>query len=263
MTRSLSQDRLDLFKHVSREARDARSPGTSLTNEFLRFIDEITPDIVIGLAEEIEALRAGAEGGAGAAARTKPASEVIIGPTTRQPDPSPRSGTAEQSTKAQIIQITPGSHDPTSVAKTDVGTATAARQSASGSMKDFAAAAQLVAALNKAKTNGHALGLVLQYRKRVRQECLTPVAAPEPTDGFTPHSPTCWCRTCNEEITYCGMPFNSTHFTACPDCGNKRCPRASNHLFECTNSNEPGQIGKLLGAPEAGTPDAANDDQTG
>jgi hypothetical protein len=31
----------------------------------------------------------------------------------------------------------------------------------------------------------------------------------------------------------------------CSICGNKRCPHAANPDFECTNSNEPGQIGTL------------------
>ena len=29
----------------------------------------------------------------------------------------------------------------------------------------------------------------------------------------------------------------------CPECGNKRCPRATDHNNDCTNSNEPGQPG--------------------
>lgn len=29
----------------------------------------------------------------------------------------------------------------------------------------------------------------------------------------------------------------------CPTCGNKRCPKATNHTLECTGSNEPGQPG--------------------
>lgn len=29
----------------------------------------------------------------------------------------------------------------------------------------------------------------------------------------------------------------------CPICGNKRCPKASNENFPCTNSNAPGQPG--------------------
>ena len=31
----------------------------------------------------------------------------------------------------------------------------------------------------------------------------------------------------------------------CPECGNKRCPKASDELLECTNSNEPGQVGSI------------------
>ena len=29
------------------------------------------------------------------------------------------------------------------------------------------------------------------------------------------------------------------------DCGNKRCPHASDHRFACTGSNEPGQAGSI------------------
>jgi hypothetical protein len=29
----------------------------------------------------------------------------------------------------------------------------------------------------------------------------------------------------------------------CRECGNKRCPKAKSHENECTNSNDPGQIG--------------------
>lgn len=31
----------------------------------------------------------------------------------------------------------------------------------------------------------------------------------------------------------------------CPECGNKRCPKASDHRLECTRSNEPGQPGSV------------------
>ena len=31
----------------------------------------------------------------------------------------------------------------------------------------------------------------------------------------------------------------------CPSCGNKRCPKASDHNLDCTNSNEPGQPGSI------------------
>lgn len=29
----------------------------------------------------------------------------------------------------------------------------------------------------------------------------------------------------------------------CPDCGNKRCPKATDHLLTCSGTNEPGQGG--------------------
>lgn len=31
----------------------------------------------------------------------------------------------------------------------------------------------------------------------------------------------------------------------CPTCGNKRCPKASDHDLACTGSNEPGQPGSV------------------
>lgn len=31
----------------------------------------------------------------------------------------------------------------------------------------------------------------------------------------------------------------------CPTCGNKRCPKASDHRLACTDSNEPGQKGSI------------------
>lgn len=34
-----------------------------------------------------------------------------------------------------------------------------------------------------------------------------------------------------------------TGMMCCPECGNKRCPRAAWHANACTGSNEPGQPG--------------------
>ena len=33
----------------------------------------------------------------------------------------------------------------------------------------------------------------------------------------------------------------------CPDCGNKRCPRATHHNNQCTGSNDFGQVGSIYG----------------
>lgn len=47
------------------------------------------------------------------------------------------------------------------------------------------------------------------------------------------------CRRCFEEA---GGKINVRMFL-CPECGNKRCPKATDHRLECTHSNEPGQPG--------------------
>lgn len=56
----------------------------------------------------------------------------------------------------------------------------------------------------------------------------------------------CWCSTC-EDAVLAGLPFFEQvlkrRFIVCPICGNKRCPRATDHALACTNSNEPGQPG--------------------
>lgn len=50
-------------------------------------------------------------------------------------------------------------------------------------------------------------------------------------------NPDCWCRTCRPVV------LSDMRFVVCPDCGNKRCPRANDHRNACTGSNEPGQEG--------------------
>ena len=41
------------------------------------------------------------------------------------------------------------------------------------------------------------------------------------------------------------LPLSSSKMIVCPDCRNKRCPRASDHRLECTESNEQGQEGSV------------------
>lgn len=53
-------------------------------------------------------------------------------------------------------------------------------------------------------------------------------------------NPDCWCRTCRPVV------LNDMRFVVCPDCGNKRCPRANDHRNACTGSNEPGQEGSAF-----------------
>jgi hypothetical protein len=52
----------------------------------------------------------------------------------------------------------------------------------------------------------------------------------------------CWCHTCRP-IDY--TKPESVYMRLCLSCGNKRCPKASDHNNPCTNSNEPNQEGSI------------------
>lgn len=56
----------------------------------------------------------------------------------------------------------------------------------------------------------------------------------------------CWCAEC-EDVRLAPLPFldqlTGRRFIVCPDCGNKRCPKAHQHDRPCTNSNKPNQPG--------------------
>jgi hypothetical protein len=64
----------------------------------------------------------------------------------------------------------------------------------------------------------------------------------------------CWCVTCDETIAEAQVMNGDVLagwqriFIVCPDCGNKRCPRATHHDRACSGSNEPGQPGSIYGA---------------
>jgi len=58
----------------------------------------------------------------------------------------------------------------------------------------------------------------------------------------------CWCRACNRDTKGPGgWPYLATTFVVCPDCGNKRCPKANDHQHACTRSNDAGQLGSAYG----------------
>ena len=62
----------------------------------------------------------------------------------------------------------------------------------------------------------------------------------------------CECHRCIKENrlkmnvgTLGEIPLNMAKMILCPQCGNKRCPKASDHRLDCTGSNEPGQLGSI------------------
>lgn len=57
------------------------------------------------------------------------------------------------------------------------------------------------------------------------------------------------CHACLVGVIKHGLPITSQRMILCPDCGNKRCPKASNHRHQCTNSNEPNQRGSIYSHP--------------
>ena len=61
----------------------------------------------------------------------------------------------------------------------------------------------------------------------------------------------CRCRACIDERDdrVFGLPRWATEMIVCATCGNKRCPRATDHRHACTGSNEPGQKGSVYGDP--------------
>lgn len=60
--------------------------------------------------------------------------------------------------------------------------------------------------------------------------------------------PPCGCYNCMHKIKDAnGWPRTMSTFIVCPACGNKRCPKATDHNLACTNSNEPGQKGSRYG----------------
>jgi hypothetical protein len=53
----------------------------------------------------------------------------------------------------------------------------------------------------------------------------------------------------------CHLCFNKSgslfldRMILCSECGNKRCPKATNHKLQCTNSNDPNQVGSIYTHP--------------
>lgn len=51
----------------------------------------------------------------------------------------------------------------------------------------------------------------------------------------------------DEDDYFESMPLSAIKMILCPTCGNKRCPKASDHRLKCTGSDDPGQAGSIYG----------------
>ena len=54
------------------------------------------------------------------------------------------------------------------------------------------------------------------------------------------------CHMCELYKTY---PEKFSGMIDCNTCGNKRCPKATEHSLKCTKSNDTGQPGSIYGSP--------------
>lgn len=76
-----------------------------------------------------------------------------------------------------------------------------------------------------------------------------PVSGEGPADSGGSQTYKCGCGTCDQArrdaLAAAGDWTQAIFrpFIVCPDCGNKRCPRATHHDSPCSGSNEPGQDG--------------------
>ena len=64
----------------------------------------------------------------------------------------------------------------------------------------------------------------------------------------------CECHRCivEKDLRDGVFPLSSTKMILCPECGNKRCPKASDHRLTCTGSNEADQEGSIYAEPVNG-----------
>lgn len=54
------------------------------------------------------------------------------------------------------------------------------------------------------------------------------------------------CHRCLDGVRNAyGFPVAASRMIVCQQCGNKRCPHASDHRLKCTESNDPGQPGSM------------------
>lgn len=54
------------------------------------------------------------------------------------------------------------------------------------------------------------------------------------------------CEVCRSKMDFAElMEKGGMTMILCPDCGNKRCPKAQNHIYKCTGSNAVGQVGEV------------------
>lgn len=69
------------------------------------------------------------------------------------------------------------------------------------------------------------------------------------TDPKPLPAPETCCHHCRRSFGVCAWDARFQRMLLCPDCGNKRCPKASDHRLACTGSNDMDQPGSIFRTP--------------
>ena len=105
-------------------------------------------------------------------------------------------------------------------------------------------ATDIMKRIDKITDERHSVATLSSLRVSIVEACRAVMLKAGPVTAATVPEK-CWCRTCRP------VGITDMRFVVCPDCGNKRCPRANDHRNACSGSNEPGQVGSAYpAAPE-------------
>lgn len=214
--------------------------GSSLTTQYLAFVDESTPHAVLALLAEIERLTTAApfayvtadrkmlifaDNTAGITDDISTLTPLFLGSPAVQveQDRTPQQEDADD--VAQMVAAEVLSHIDTMYPDMWKPVAKLARTSIRNTIRSQSA---------------RFLKLILANQREA-----TPSAEPASQRdawpyGFDKMHPTCNCATCNPHMV-------GRMMILCATCGNKRCPHAKDYNLTCTNSNEPGQPGSSYG----------------
>lgn len=102
-------------------------------------------------------------------------------------------------------------------------------------------ATDLMKRIDKITGERHSVATLSSLRVSIVEACRAAMLKDGPVTAATVPEK-CWCRTCRP------VDITDMRFVVCPDCGNKRCPKANDHRNACSGSNEPGQAGSAYPA---------------
>ena len=78
---------------------------------------------------------------------------------------------------------------------------------------------------------------------KIRQNIATEIRQVQGSEAVSAYLSGPDCRRCAEGVKPNGIPLTMQRMFLCPTCGNKRCPKATDHELACTGSNASGQPG--------------------